>query len=201
MGIALRNKRDAGAEPERARRRRGERQRDEGIVGMRIALGQLAAAGIGRAPAHGDMRVLAHEQRVEAALLERARQFVDRDAVIGRKMKGTNQHSPPIQRVMPAAPRSASAIAGGCGTYSMRPRSMSCRTPDGTRAGSDEIDASAARDSVQYPLVPARGTPRRSRRGDPVAGTQGHWPKTRRALPWIPSKSALRASIARRRRA
>src|SRR5262245_25641608 len=32
--------------------------------------------------------------------------------------------------------------------------------------------------SVQGPFVPARGTPRRSRRGDPVAGTQGHglWP-------------------------
>src|SRR5262249_25419066 len=142
-GVTLRNKRDAGAELERARRRRGERQRDEGIVGMRIALGQLAAAGIGRAPAHRDMRVLAHEQRVEAALLERARQFVDRDAVVGRKMKGANQHSPPIQRVMPAAPRAVDVIAGGCGTYSMRPSSMSCRTRDETRAGSDEIDASA----------------------------------------------------------
>src|SRR5262249_28478336 len=83
--------------------------RDERIVSMRIAFGQFAAAGIGRAPAHRDMRVLAHEQRFEAALLERARQFVDRDAVVGRKMKGANQHSPPIQRVMPVPPRAIDA--------------------------------------------------------------------------------------------
>src|SRR5262249_49824317 len=102
---------------------------DERIVGVEITLGQLAAAGIGRAPADRDMGVLAHEQRVEAAFLERARQFVDGDAVIGRKVEGANQHSPPIARVTPGPPRAVGAISGGRETYSMRPPPVSCRTP------------------------------------------------------------------------
>jgi hypothetical protein len=36
--------------------------------------------------------VLAEEQRLEAARLERARELGDVDAVVGRKIKGANQH-------------------------------------------------------------------------------------------------------------
>src|SRR5262249_20685363 len=57
-----------------------------------------------------------------AALLERARQFVDRDAVVGRKMKGANQHCPPIQRVMPAAPRAVDPILPISAPHSHYPR-------------------------------------------------------------------------------
>ena len=91
-GIALRDERDAGAELEGARRRRGEGQRDEGIVGVRIALGQLAAAREGRAAAHRDVGVLADEERVEAARLDRLRQLADIDAVIGRKVEDADEH-------------------------------------------------------------------------------------------------------------
>src|SRR5262249_39503727 len=127
-GVTLWNEGNAGAELERARRRRGKRQRDEWIVGVEITLGQLAAAGIGRAPADRDMRVLAHKQRLEAALLERTRQFVDGDAVIGRKIEGANQHCPPIST------RHARAAAGArCdprprrNVYTTGPSSMLCR--------------------------------------------------------------------------
>ena len=67
--VALRHQADAGAELERFGRRGGERQRDERIVRVRIALRQLAAAGERRTAAGRDMRVLADEQRFEAARL------------------------------------------------------------------------------------------------------------------------------------
>jgi len=38
------------------------------------------------------MGVLAQKQRLEAALLERARQLADVDAVIGRKIEGAHPH-------------------------------------------------------------------------------------------------------------
>src|SRR6266545_6433995 len=65
--------------------RRGKRQRHERIMRVRVALGQLAAARERRAAADRDVRMLAHEQRFEAARLECARQLVDGDAVIRRK--------------------------------------------------------------------------------------------------------------------
>ena len=49
--VTLRHQANAGAELERARRRRGKRERDGRIVSVRIALGQLTAAWIRRAPA------------------------------------------------------------------------------------------------------------------------------------------------------
>ena len=52
---------------------------DERIVGVRVALGQLAAAGEGRLAAGRDVGVLGHEQRIEAAVLQRLRQLRDVD--------------------------------------------------------------------------------------------------------------------------
>jgi hypothetical protein len=57
---------------------------------MGIALRQLPAARIRGASAHWDVCVLAHEQRLEPAFLERARQLADFDPIVSRKMEGTN---------------------------------------------------------------------------------------------------------------
>jgi hypothetical protein len=62
---------DAGADLQLLRRRGGESEADERIVGVGIALGQLAAAGEGRLAAGRDVGVLGHEQRIEATLLQR----------------------------------------------------------------------------------------------------------------------------------
>jgi urease accessory protein len=51
-------------------------------------------------------------------------------------------------------------------TTTMSTKRSRRRTRDGTRG------PRVARDAALSPLVPVRGTPRRSRRGDPVAGTQ-----------------------------
>src|SRR5262245_11245499 len=59
---------------------------------MRIALGQFAAARKRRAAAHRNMRVLAHEQRFEAAGLELTRELIDGDAVLRGKVKDANAH-------------------------------------------------------------------------------------------------------------
>ncbi len=59
---------------------------------MRIALRQFATARERRTAAHRDVRVLAYEKGFKTARLELARQFVDRNAVIGRKIERTNQH-------------------------------------------------------------------------------------------------------------
>jgi hypothetical protein len=50
------------------------------------------------------MRVLAYEQRLEAARFERARQLADLDAIVGWKMEGADQHgnTPPTQCIVPA---------------------------------------------------------------------------------------------------
>ena len=90
--IVLRHQADAGAEQKLLGRRRREGQSHERIVGMRIALGQLAAAGERRAPAERDVGVLGHEQRIETAILERTRQFGEVDAVVGRKIENTYAH-------------------------------------------------------------------------------------------------------------
>src|SRR5207237_2762712 len=59
---------------------------------MRIALGQFATARKWRAPVDRNVRVLAHEERFEAARFERTGQFADIDAVVGRKVKCANEH-------------------------------------------------------------------------------------------------------------
>src|SRR4030081_347317 len=63
--VALRHQRNASAELERARRRRGKRQRDERVVSMGIALWQLAAAPLRRAPARRDGGMLPNEPGLE----------------------------------------------------------------------------------------------------------------------------------------
>ncbi len=90
--IALGDQADAGAEQQLLGRRRGEGQRDERVVGVGIAPGQLAAAGKRALPADRDVRVLRHEQRFKAALLERGGQFADVNAVIDREIENADFH-------------------------------------------------------------------------------------------------------------
>ena len=61
-------------------------------MGMRIFLRQFAAGGERAAPARGDMGVLGHVKRGEAARFERLRQFGDVDAVIGREIEDAYLH-------------------------------------------------------------------------------------------------------------
>src|SRR5579859_6568649 len=63
--VVLRHQTDAGPDAKRARRRRREGERDEGIVSVLVAFRQLAAAWERRAAAYRDMRVLADKERVE----------------------------------------------------------------------------------------------------------------------------------------
>src|SRR6185312_13157847 len=91
--VALGNEADAGAEHQLLGRRCREAQRDERVVRVRIALGQLAAAAERRLAAGRDVGVLGDVERVEAAIFERARQLGDVDAVIGREIEGANPHS------------------------------------------------------------------------------------------------------------
>src|SRR5262249_7298712 len=93
--IALGKERNAGAELEGTRCCGRERQRDERIVRVGVALGELAAGRKGRAVADRDMGVLAREQRRDAARLERARKLSDLDAVIGREMECADEHGLP----------------------------------------------------------------------------------------------------------
>jgi len=62
---------------------------------MGIALRQFAAARERALAADRDVGVLGHEQRFEAALLERSRQFDDVDAVIGREIENADPHVVP----------------------------------------------------------------------------------------------------------
>ena len=59
---------------------------------MGVALGQLAAAGERRAAADRDMGVLGHEQRIEAAILERAPELGEVDSVVGGKIESPYAH-------------------------------------------------------------------------------------------------------------
>jgi len=69
-----------------------EGQRHERIVGMRILLRQFAAAGKRAFPARRDMGVLRHEQRGEAARLERRGKLAGIDAVIDREIEDADLH-------------------------------------------------------------------------------------------------------------
>ena len=110
--VALGQECDAGAELEFLRRRRGERQRDERIVGVRVALGQLAAARERRAPADRDVGVFAYEQGLEAARLERSRQLTGFDPVVGRKVEDAYVHRFSSLRFGTGYPAPAPAAAG-----------------------------------------------------------------------------------------
>ena len=90
--IVLRDQADAGTELELLGGSGRKGQRHERIVRMLVALGQLAPARKRRAPADGDVGVLAYEQRFKAALLERTRQLGDVDAVVGREVVDANLH-------------------------------------------------------------------------------------------------------------
>src|SRR5262249_59779368 len=93
--LVLRAEHDRRTELEMASCRGGERQTDERVVGMRIALGQLAAGGERRLAAERNVRVLRDEQRIKTAILERPRELGDVDAVVDREVESTDTHCDP----------------------------------------------------------------------------------------------------------
>src|SRR5579862_3284461 len=101
--VALGNETDPGAEQQLAGRRRGERQRDERVVGVGVALRQLATAGKRALAAQRDVGVLRYEQRLKPARFERRRQLGDVDAVIDRKIENPDLHvmPPDVARLPP----------------------------------------------------------------------------------------------------
>src|SRR6266550_8700493 len=66
---------------------------------MGVALRQFAAARERRLADDRDVGVLGDEQRFEAAVLQRARQLDDVDAVIGGKVKNPDLHVLPPRKV------------------------------------------------------------------------------------------------------
>jgi hypothetical protein len=59
---------------------------------MRVALGQFTAAREGGAPADRNVGMFANEQRIKPARFDLVRQFADIYALVGWKVKKTNQH-------------------------------------------------------------------------------------------------------------
>jgi hypothetical protein len=102
--IALGNEADAGAEDQLPGHCRGEGQRDKRVVRMGITLRQLAAARKRALAACRDVGVLGHEQRFEAAIFERAREFGDVDAVIGREIENADPHVSSLRRQLNGKP-------------------------------------------------------------------------------------------------
>src|SRR5262249_16031688 len=90
--VALRDQANAGAEKDFRSGSGGKRQRNERVVRMGIAFGQLSATGKRGAAGHWDMRVLRQKQRLEAALFGSAGQLADVDAIVGREVANTNAH-------------------------------------------------------------------------------------------------------------
>jgi hypothetical protein len=84
--IALDDQADAGADLEAGGDGGRRRQGHEGIECVPVLLRQIRAAGPGAAPADRNVRVLGHEQGLEAARLGLAGQLVDADRVIGAEL-------------------------------------------------------------------------------------------------------------------
>src|SRR5437870_5747840 len=80
----------------------GRREGDERVVAVPVLLRQGRAAGPRAAPARRDVRVLREPHRLEAALLEGARDLVGADRVLGRKDHDTEVHGQPSVRLTSA---------------------------------------------------------------------------------------------------
>jgi uncharacterized protein len=140
------------------------------------ACGRLAGA---------DMPSFANTETTIAELKDRIAKAIDflkglKPAQIdGSEDKGSRSRSRAERRANSPASRCCSPTRCRISISTAPPPTTSC-----ANAGSSSASAiSWARrsrfsahpcwaESVQHPFVPARGTPRRSRRGDPVAGTQ-----------------------------
>jgi hypothetical protein len=75
--------------------RRRRHQRDERIEGVGVLLGERLAARERGAPAGGDVGMLRHEQRLEAALLGGAGQLVGPDGIVGGEHADAQMHGIP----------------------------------------------------------------------------------------------------------
>ena len=90
--IVLHDQRDTGTESQRRRRRRGTHQRDEWVERAPVLLGQRLPDRRRRTPRHGDVRVLRHIHRLEAALFGCARKLRRFDAAVGKECGHADAH-------------------------------------------------------------------------------------------------------------
>src|SRR5262249_60228777 len=98
-GIALDQEADAGGELDRLREGGSSHEGHEGIVRVPVLLRQVAAGGVGRRAARGDVRVLREPDRFEATLLAGAGEIVGADAVVGGEDGDAELHaSTPLPR-------------------------------------------------------------------------------------------------------
>ena len=88
--VALRHEGDPGAEKKSSCGRRGERWRNEGVVRVRVVLGQFAPARERGAPADRNVGMFADEQRIKPTRFDLARPLADVYAVVRWKLKNTN---------------------------------------------------------------------------------------------------------------
>ena len=93
--------------PTRSRRRRHRRGRegDERVEAAAVLVRQLAAAGVGRAPARRDVGVLGEPHGVEAALLDRLGEVDDADRDVG------GEHGDPVAHASESSRSSEPTIA------------------------------------------------------------------------------------------
>src|SRR5260370_1608647 len=96
--VVFRDQANSGAQQKLSRGGGRERQGNEWIVRVRIALGQLSARWKRCTPTHGNVGVLAKAQRFESSRLERRGELPDIDTVIGREVECPNPHgTPPLK--------------------------------------------------------------------------------------------------------
>ena len=90
--VALHEEADPRRDPDRLAGEGRRRERDEGVHGVPVVLGQLRAPRPWRQPARRDVRVLGDPQRLEAKLFRRGRQLGHRDRVFGGKDRDSELH-------------------------------------------------------------------------------------------------------------
>ena len=176
-GIALDHEADAGAELELRRDRRRHRERDERIVAVPVLLRQGAAAGPRAAAARRDVRVLGHPQRLEAALLDGAREIVGADRVVRGEHDDAVVHGePPLLHRNPSCQR---RVRWRAMTRPIARRALAARSrasPSSITARSAPVPTEVLRhqaalraemeaEPVRFLVARARRPPRRRARG------------------------------------
>ena len=92
--LPLRDETDAGADDEPLRDRSRDAERDERVERVLVLVGELRVAGRGRRdPARRDVRVLREVQRVQAAVLDRARELRHADRLVRCEHRDAELHA------------------------------------------------------------------------------------------------------------
>jgi len=109
--VMLDHEADAAADPQARRRHRGGGQSHEQVIGVHVFARQLAAACIRRLAAGRDVRVLGEEQRLEAVLLDQARDLPRSGGVMGGEVADAEFHGFTLPVILAGQPRWAARRA------------------------------------------------------------------------------------------